>query len=105
MSKRRASKHSQTRSALSGPLPFAAMNLLGALVAGVVWLYLTQAAIDFAGVALDGDTRGWKFLIGPALGALFCLVLVLAFVARALVALGIISDYTPRRAGARRRAK
>lgn len=96
------SKHSQDKRG-SGPLPYAVAMLLGAAGAGVAWLYLVNAAIDFSGVALSGELVGWLFMLAPSLGAVLCMLLMLTMVARALVALGIISDYKPRRSAGRRR--
>jgi hypothetical protein len=52
---------------------------------------------------VGGRPAAWIFTLGAALGAVVCLVLMLALVGRAMRTLGFISDYKPRRAGARRR--
>jgi hypothetical protein len=73
------------------------------VLTGVAWFYLVNAAIDFGVVAVGGRPAAWIFTLGAALGAVVCLVLMLALVGRAMRTLGFISDYKPRRAGARRR--
>lgn len=73
------------------------------MLSGVAWFFLVRAAIDFGVLAVGGQGSGWLFMIGASLGAVACLVLVLALVGRALRALGFLSDYKPRRAGARRK--
>jgi len=78
-------------------------HALGIFVAGLAWFYLVRAAIDFGGIAVSGTPVAWLFTLGAAAGAVVCLVLVLALVGRGLRTLGYISDYKPRRAGARRR--
>lgn len=95
--KRRAEK-------AKGPsrVPLVAGLLLGAVVGVVVWFYLVGAAIDFGRVARDGKTIAWVFTAAATVGAAVCLLLVFVLVARALVALGLISDYRPRRSSGRR---
>jgi len=83
----------------------AVVLLLGAGAAGVVGLYLMSAAIDFGELARNGQEAAWWFMSAASLGALVCLVLLLVLVARALYAVGILSDYRPRRAAVRRRAR
>lgn len=70
---------------------------------GVAWVYLVGAAIDFGVLAVHGEGSAWAFTLGASLGAVVCLVLMLALVGRGLRALGLLSDYRPRRAAARRR--
>lgn len=77
--------------------------LLGVVAGAVAWWYLVQAAIEFTGVATAGQRSGWMFMAAASLGAVVCLVLVLTLGARVLYALGLISDYKPRRAAARRK--
>lgn len=76
---------------------------LGVLLAALAWFFLVNAAIDFGGLAVTGESVAWLFSLGAALGAVVCLVLMLALIGRGLRLLGYISDYKPRRAGARRR--
>ena len=87
----------------STPLPSVVATLLGAVLSGVAWVYLVRAAIDFGRLARDGQSQAWLFTGAASLGAVVCLFLLLVLVTRALRALGIISDYKPRRAAARRR--
>lgn len=73
------------------------------MLTGVAWYFLVTAAIDFGGAALDGRTAAWIFSAGAAVGAVVCLILMLALVGRGMRTLGFISEYKPRRAAARRR--
>jgi hypothetical protein len=78
--------------------------LLGAALVGVAGFFLVRAAIDFGQFATDGRMMGWLVALVAALGAVVCLVLVVALVARVLFTLGIIREYKPRRLGARRKS-
>ena len=84
------------------PLPYLVAMGLGALLAAVAWVYLVSAAIDFGRLARHGQSTAWLFSGGASLGAVVCLVLVFVLVARVLRSLGVIRDYKPRRAAARR---
>lgn len=75
----------------------------GVVLSAVAWLFLVQSAVDFASLGLVGDLAGWVFTFAAGLGAALCLLLLLVLVTRALRAHGVISDYKPRRAQARRR--
>jgi hypothetical protein len=75
---------------------------LGALAAGVAWVFLVKAAIDFGRVARGGDQVAWVFTAGATIGATLCLLLLFVLVARVLVALGLVSEYKPRRSTGRR---
>lgn len=98
------SKHSQTHSrASSNPLIDLASVGVGAILTAVAWFYLVSAAIDFGVVAVREGGAAWLFSLGAGLGAAVSMVLMLALVGRVLRTLGFISDYKPRRAGARRR--
>lgn len=89
-----------------GPLPSILATLLGAALAGVAWFYLVHAAIDFGSLARQNhQVVSWAMTVLPAVGAVACLLLVITLMARVLYTLGLINDYKPRRAGARRRAK
>ena len=99
---RRAHKHSSPRSG-SGPLLQVGVLVLGAVLAAAAWFFLVRAAIDFGVLAVGGQGTAWAFTVGASLGAMACLVLVLALVGRGLRVLGFLSDYKPRRAGARRK--
>jgi hypothetical protein len=81
-----------------------ALLLVGALLTLVVWWFLVRFAVDFVQLALYGEPMGWVFGGAASLGAVGCLLLTLALGARALRVLGLVSDYRPRRAGARRKA-
>lgn len=76
---------------------------VGAILTGAAWLYLVGAAIDFGVLAVNGQGRAWLFTLGACLGAVVCLVLMLALVGRGLRTLGLLSEYRPRRAAPRRR--
>jgi hypothetical protein len=77
--------------------------MLGAAVAAVAWVFLVGAAIEFGNAGRAGQVIAWLFALAASFGAVVCLVLVLVLIARALVALGVISDYKSQ--GGRRRAK
>lgn len=99
---RRIREDSRSR---AGAVPLALLTVLGlgAILTGVAWVYLVGAAIDFGVLAVQGEGGAWLFTVGASLGAVVCLVLMLAVVGRALRVLGFLSDYRPQRAGARRR--
>ena len=102
------SKHSQTRVALSARSRSSAALVplgVGVVLTGVAWFYLVGAAIDFGVLAVNGNVRAWLFTVGASVGAVVCMMLMLALVARGLRALGLISDYKPRRAAPRRRGR
>jgi hypothetical protein len=96
------SKHSQSRSS-SSPLLHLVTLGLGAVATGVVWFYLVAAAIDFGVLAVREGGPAWLFTLEAGVGAVVAMVLMLALLGRVLRTLGFISDYKPRRAGARRR--
>lgn len=98
---RRAQRTTGSKS--SSPLAHLAALGFGALLTGVAWYILVRAAVDFGGAALDGRSAAWIFAVGAALGAVVCLMLMLALIGRGMRTLGFISDYKPRRAAARRR--
>ena len=75
---------------------------LGAVAAGVAWVFLVKAAIDFGRVARGGDQAAWAFTAGATIGATLCLLLLFVLVARVLVAMGLVSEYKPRRSSGRR---
>jgi apolipoprotein N-acyltransferase len=98
----RRSKHSQTR-ASSTPLVVLAGIAVGVTLTAVAWWYLVGAAIDFGVLARDGDVGGWLFVTAASVGAIVCLLLLLALLGRGMRLLGFITEYQPRRAAARRR--
>lgn len=75
---------------------------LGALACGVAWFFLVRAAIDFGRLARGGETVAWAFTLAATVGATACLLLMFILAARVLMALGLISDYRPRRSAGRR---
>lgn len=89
---------------LKGPSrrPLLAALTLGALGAGVAWLFLVKAAIEFGRLARDGQTLAWAFTAAATVGAAACLLLLFVLAARVLVALGLVSEYKPRRSAGRR---
>ncbi len=99
MSKRRSKRKGL------GPLPHVTVMLAGAGLTGAAWFYLVGAAIDFGVLAVDGQGQAWLFTIAASLGAVVCLVLVMALGARALRTLGVIREYKPKRAAAKRKAE
>ena len=100
---RRVSRHSEPRSGAI-PIPYLIAMLLGATLAGVAWVYLVRAAIDFGLHARGGQQSAWLFTGAASLGGVVCALLFLVLAARALRALGVIGDYKPDRPAARRRA-
>jgi hypothetical protein len=86
----------------SSPLPRLGILAGGMLLSALAWFFLVRAAIDFGHVARGGDSMAWLLTIGASAGAVVCLMLVFTLVARALVMLGVISDYRPRRSSGRR---
>ncbi|HSE10295.1 MAG TPA: hypothetical protein VLB29_16660 [Nocardioidaceae bacterium] len=99
---RLVSKHSQAKAG-STPLVDLVTLGLGLILTAVALFYLGRAAVEFAVVAVREGGAAWLFAFGAVLGAVVSMVLVLALVGRVLRTLGFISDYKPRRAGARRR--
>jgi hypothetical protein len=85
-----------------------AAHLAVALLTGAAWIYLVRAAIDFGGVARDGDGIAWLFVALATLGAIGCLLLAIVLVTRVLVMLGLVRDQPKpppaKRTAARRRA-
>lgn len=98
----RAHKHSDAHAG-STPLRQLGVLAVGVVLTAVAWVYLVRAAIDFGAFALRGPVVAWLFSLGAALGAVVCLVLMLGLIGRGLRTLGFMSEYQPRRAGARRR--
>ena len=82
--------------------PLLAALGLGALVCGVAWFFLVRAAIDFGRLARDGEAVAWAFTVAATIGATACLLLMFLLVTRVLMALGLVSEYRPRRAAGRR---
>ena len=91
--------------ARTGPNPVPQLTLagLGVLLTGVAWYFLVGAAIDFGVLAVQGEGLAWLFTLGASVGAVGCFALLLALVGRGLRTLGFLSDYRPKRAGARRK--
>lgn len=75
---------------------------LGALLSGVVWYFLVGAAIEFGRLARRGQSEAWLYTGAATLGAAICLMLLFVLGARVLVALGLVSEYKPRRSAHRR---
>lgn len=75
---------------------------LAALACGVAWYFLVRAAIDFGRLARDGESMAWAFTAAATVGATACLLLLFLLVTRILMALGLVSEYRPRRAAGRR---
>jgi hypothetical protein len=82
------------------PLPWlrALLHLAGVVAAGAAWFLLVRAAIDFGQDARAGAQLGWLFLALASAGAVACLLLGLLLGTRALLILGVLNDYTPKRA-------
>lgn len=75
---------------------------LGALLSGVVWYFLVAAAIEFGRLARRGQSEAWLYTGAATLGAAVCLMLLFVLAARVLAALGLVSEYKPRRSAHRR---
>lgn len=75
---------------------------LGAVACAVAWFLLVRAAIDFGRLARNGESLAWAFTAAATVGATACLLLLFILVTRVLMALGIVSDYRPRRSAGRR---
>lgn len=82
--------------------PLLAGLALGAVACGVAWFFLVRAAIDFGRLARSGESVAWAFTVAATIGATACLLLMFILVARVLMALGVVSDYRPRRSAGRR---
>lgn len=70
----------------------------GALVAGLAWWFLVEGAIAAGRAARDGDDLGWVLLGLATSAAVIVLAGALVLLRRVLAALGIVSDYVPKRA-------
>lgn len=79
--------------------------VLGVVASGAAWVFLVHAAIDFGRVARGGDSMAWAFTGAATLGATVCMLLLFVLAARALVMLGLVSEYKPRRSSGGRRAR
>lgn len=82
--------------------PVLAALVAGALACGGAWFFMVRAAIDFGRLARDGQGVAWAFTGAATVGATACLLLMFILVTRILMALGLVSDYKPRRASGRR---
>ena len=82
--------------------PLLAALALGALASGLAWVFLVKAAIEFGRLARDGQDLAWVFTAAASVGATACLLLMFVLGARVLAALGLISEYKPRRSSGRR---
>lgn len=75
---------------------------LGAVACGVAWFFLVRAAIDFGRLARDGEGIAWAFTVAATIGATACLLLMFILATRLLMAVGLVSEYRPRRSSGRR---
>ena len=71
--------------------------LLAGLVAAGAWVFLVRAAIEFGHTARTGQHSAWWYAAAATVGAAACLLLVFSLCARALMRLGLIREYKPRR--------
>jgi uncharacterized membrane protein YecN with MAPEG domain len=94
--KRRADKRKHA------PRALLAVLAVGALGSGVAWYFLVGAAIEFGRVARRGQSEAWLFTGAATLGAVVCLMLLFVLAARVLAALGLVSEYKPRRSAGKR---
>ena len=79
--------------------------LLGAAISAVAGTYLVRSAIEFGRLARDDEPVAWVFTGAASLGAVVCGLILLVLLIRTLRRIGLISDYKPRRAAVRKRAK
>ena len=75
---------------------------LGAVGCGVAWVFLVRAAIEFGRLGRDGQHLAWAFTAAATVGATACMLLMFVLAARVLVAVGLVSEYKPRRSAGRR---
>ncbi len=78
------------------------LHVVGAVLAGVAWIFLVNAAIDFGRLARVGDQAAWVFTAAATIGATVCLLLLFVLGSRVLVTLGLVSEYKPRRSAGKR---
>ncbi len=83
-----------------GPLPTLLLLIAGVLGSIVAWGFLVRAAIAFGRAAVSSQPVAWAFCAGASLGAIGCLLLGFALVAR----LGRLLGLGSRRSAAGRRA-
>jgi hypothetical protein len=83
----------------------AAILAIGAVAAGVAWVFLVGAAIDFGHAARAGRTAAWLFGGAATAGAVVCLVLLFVLAGRVLSTVGLTGRPRPRRAAGRRVAR
>lgn len=95
--RRRAAKQKRP-----SPRRLLAALAVGALGAGIAWYFLVRSAIEFGRLARDGEPIAWIFTGAASLGATACLLLLFVLAARVLTALGLASEYKPRRSTGRR---
>lgn len=103
MTEKRPGRRAARRASSRAPVATLAGSSLGAVLTGAAWIYLVGAAIDFGVLAVGGRGSAWLFTVGASLGAVVCLVLMLAILGRGLRALGFLAEYRGRRAAPRRR--
>jgi hypothetical protein len=91
------------RRAARRPRPWirALLHGVSVIAAAAAWMLLVRAAIDFGQQARAGEQAGWLFLALASAGAVACLLMSLMLGTRTLLLLGVISDYTPKRARGR----
>ena len=93
-----AGRHSAPQERRAVPVRSLLGYAVGALLSAAAWAILVNAAIDFGRTARDGEGVAWVFVALAVIGAIGCLLLTLVLAGRALMAIGVISDYAPRRA-------
>lgn len=95
--RRRAAKQKRP-----SPRRLLAALAVGALGAGIAWYFLVRSAIEFGRLGREGEPIAWIFTGAASLGATACLLLLFVLAARVLAALGLVSEYKPRRSAGRR---
>ncbi len=97
-----AGRRRATKQKRPSPQRLLAALAIGVLGAGIAWYFLVRSAIEFGRLAREGEPIAWIFTGAASLGATACLLLLFVLTARMLAALGLVSEYKPRRSAGRR---
>jgi hypothetical protein len=98
-------RRAEKRSAPRAKRPYVVLLALGVVASAAAWVFLVRAAIDFGQLARGGRSAAWVVCGASTIGAAVCLLLVFVLVSRAWTALGLSSDYQPRRSSGGRRSR
>jgi len=86
----------------SGTVRRSVLLVAGTLAAGVAWVFLVNAAIEFGRVARNGNLVALAVCLAATLGGTVCLLLVFVLCVGLAGRLGLVSGYAPRRSSGRR---